>query len=164
MEGRVLRKLVVYFSGFGNTEKVAARVAERTGADVCRIEPFEPYPDNLQEVMKIGRRETDGGVVRSIREPGVDFSGCDEVILGMPTWWCHMPPCISCLLKSVHFERVHVFVTDSGLPFDIVEEMRRVSPGTQVESSIAVEFTPLVEPPSRLVTPVEEIDAWIDSL
>lgn len=47
-------KLVLYFSEFGNTESIARRIAEKTGADICKIEPIEPYPENLQEVMEIG--------------------------------------------------------------------------------------------------------------
>lgn len=52
-------KLVLYFSEFGNTESIARRIAEKTGADICKIEPIEPYPENLQEVMEIGQNETD---------------------------------------------------------------------------------------------------------
>ena len=40
-------KLVLYFSKFGNTESIARRIAEKTGADICKIEPVEPYPENL---------------------------------------------------------------------------------------------------------------------
>ena len=39
-----MRKVVLYFSEFGNTESIAKRIAEKTGADICKIEPVEPYP------------------------------------------------------------------------------------------------------------------------
>ncbi len=54
-------------------------------------------------------------------------------------------------------------MTNSGMPLNVDDEIKRVSPNTDVESSKIIEFTPLVEP-SRLVTPLEEIDAWIETL
>ena len=92
--GIVLRKVVLYFSEFGNTESIARRIAEKTGADICKIEPVEPYPENLQEVMEIGQNETDNGTMRPIKQLEVDLSKYDKVILGMPTWWYHAPPCV----------------------------------------------------------------------
>lgn len=156
-------KLVLYFSKFGNTESIAKRIAEKTGADICKIEPIEPYPENLQEVMEIGRNETDNEIMRPIKQLEVDLSKYDKVILGMPTWWYHTPPCVESFLKNAALEKITVFVTNSGIPLDVDDEMKRISPGTYVESSEIIEFTPLVEP-SRLVTPLEEIDAWIETL
>ena len=54
-------------------------------------------------------------------------------------------------------------MTNSGIPLNVDDEMKRISPNTYVESSEIIEFTLLVEP-SRLVTPLEEIDAWIETL
>ena len=156
-------KLVLYFSEFGNTELIAKRIAEKTGADICKIEPVEPYPENLQEVMEIGQNETDNGTMRPIKQLEVDLSKYDKVILGMPTWWNHVPPCVGFFLKNAALKRITVFVTNSGMPLNVDDEIKRVSPNTDVESSKIIEFTPLVEP-SRLVTPLEEIDAWIETL
>lgn len=156
-------KLVLYFSEFGNTESIAKRIAEKTGADICKIEPVEPYPENLQEVMEIGRTETDNGTLRPIKQLKVDLSKYDKVILGMPTWWYHFPPCIGFFLKNAALKKITVFVTNSGIPLNVDDEMKHVSPSTYVENSKIIEFTPLIEP-SRLVTPLEEIDAWIETL
>lgn len=156
-------KLVLYFSKFGNTESIAKRIAEKTGADICKIEPIEPYPENLQEVMEIGRNETDNEIMRPIKQLEVDLSKYDKVILGMPTWWYHVPPCVESFLKNAALEKITVFVTNSGIPLNVDDEMKRISPDTYVESSEIIEFTPFVEP-SRLVTPLEEIDAWIETL
>lgn len=40
------KALVVYFSAQGNTQAVAERIVELTGADVYRIEAAEPYAAN----------------------------------------------------------------------------------------------------------------------
>ena len=37
------RKLVAYFSATGVTAKVAEKLAEAIGADICEIEPVVPY-------------------------------------------------------------------------------------------------------------------------
>lgn len=112
-------KLVFYFSEFGNTESIAKRIAEKTGADICKIEPVEPYPENLQEVMEIGRTETDNGTLRPIKQLKVDLSKYDKVILGMPTWWYHFPPCIGFFLKNAALKKITVFVTNSGIPLNV---------------------------------------------
>lgn len=66
-------------------------------------------------------------------------------------------------MKNAALEKITVFVTNSGIPLNVDDEMKRISPDTYVESSEIIEFTPLVEL-SRLVTPLEEIDAWIETL
>ena len=113
--------------------------------------------------MEIGRNETDNEIMRPIKQLEVDLSKYDKVILGMPTWWYHVPPCVESFLKNAALEKITVFVTNSGIPLNVDDEMKRISPNTYVESSEIIEFTLLVEP-SRLVTTLEEIDAWIETL
>ena len=38
------KTLVAYFSWSGNTEEIAAHIAEQTGADLLEIQPETPYP------------------------------------------------------------------------------------------------------------------------
>ena len=68
-------------------------------------------------------------------------------------WWYHVPPCVESFLKNAALEKITVFVTNSGIPLNVNDEMKRISPDTYVESSEIIEFTPL-----------EEIDAWIETL
>lgn len=57
------------------------------------------------------------------------------------------------LFENASLKRITVFVTNSGMPLNVDDEIKRVSPNTDVESSKIIEFTPL-----------EEIDAWIETL
>lgn len=45
IEGIEGKTLVAYFSGSGNTERVAQDIATALGADLFAIEPLEPYTD-----------------------------------------------------------------------------------------------------------------------
>ena len=40
------KTLILYFSYSGNTEKVAKQIADYTGADIIRLEPVDPYPED----------------------------------------------------------------------------------------------------------------------
>ena len=49
--------LVVYFSRSGNTESVAERIAERTGADIFEIVTVQDYPEDYNELLDFARNE-----------------------------------------------------------------------------------------------------------
>lgn len=41
--------LVAYFSWGGNTKSIAEKIQAKTGADIFRIEPVTPYPQDYNE-------------------------------------------------------------------------------------------------------------------
>ena len=57
------KTIVVYFSATGNTEQVAAVIAEATGGELFELEPVEPYTDAdldwTDENSRVGREHDD---------------------------------------------------------------------------------------------------------
>jgi flavodoxin len=49
--------LVAYFSRTGNTETIATMVAEKTGAELFRIVPANPYPDDYNDCIEQAKQE-----------------------------------------------------------------------------------------------------------
>ena len=87
------KTLVVYFSGTGNTERVAQDIAAATGADLFEILPAEPYTsadlsynDDTSRVVREHDDESlqDIALTTTAVENWADY---DTVFLGYPIWW-----------------------------------------------------------------------------
>ena len=87
------KTLVVYFSGSGNTERVAKDIAQATGADLFEIVPAEPYTsDDLNWTVDGSRvnREHDDESLRDVEMTSTtveNWSSYDTVFIGYPIWW-----------------------------------------------------------------------------
>lgn len=87
--------LVVYFSQSGNTQRVAHRIAEITGADLYRIMASDPYrgdgyPDT-DRVQEEAYNDLRPGVANL---PG-NLDAYDVIYVGSPIWW-HQPAMVVC--------------------------------------------------------------------
>ena len=71
------KMLVVYYSwSNGNTKKIAEQLANKTGADIARIETAEPYRGSHEEVVKQGKREVEAGFMPQINPISVNLGRC----------------------------------------------------------------------------------------
>lgn len=87
--------LVAYFSQSGNTQGVAERIAELTGADTYRIlaeDPYEgdgyPDTDRIQDEAYNDRRPGVANLPENLDE-------YDTIFVGTPIWW-HYPAMVVC--------------------------------------------------------------------
>lgn len=95
--------LVAYFSQSGNTQRVARRIAELTGADTYRILAADPYrgdgypdTDRVKEEAYNDRRPGVANLPESLDE-------YDIIYIGSPIWW-HQPAMVVCtFLDSYDF-------------------------------------------------------------
>lgn len=77
------KMLVVYYSwSNGNTERIAKQLADKTGADIARIETTEPYKGSHEEVVDQGQREVEAGFMPQINPLSVDISDYDVIAIG----------------------------------------------------------------------------------
>lgn len=87
------KTLVVYYSAFGNTERVAKDIAEAAGADLFEIVPTEVYTsDDLDWTNPDSRvsREHDDESLRDVPLTTTevpDWDSYDTVFIGYPIWW-----------------------------------------------------------------------------
>ena len=85
--------LVVYYSGSGNTARVAEDIAEAAGADLFEITPVDPYTsDDLNYTNDNSRvvREHNDESLRDIELTTTDvpdWDSYDTVFIGYPIWW-----------------------------------------------------------------------------
>ena len=85
-DGEGQKELVVYFSWSGNTENVANSIAARTGADIFKIVPAEPYIDDYDELLDIATKEKQDGARPEITDIIENFEQYDVVYVGYPNW------------------------------------------------------------------------------
>lgn len=84
--------LVVYFSGTGNTKRVATDIAKATNADVLELQPVQPYSkEDLDYHNKESRvmKEMDNKALRDIplvKDQPDNWSQYDTVFVGYPIW------------------------------------------------------------------------------
>lgn len=90
---RTNKTLVVYFSGSGNTERVAGYIAEATGGTLFELVPVTPYTSaDLNWTNSNSRvvREHEDETLRDIPLEKVtpdNFTEYDVVFIGYPIWW-----------------------------------------------------------------------------
>ena len=92
-DGDFGKTVVVYFTGTGNTEKVAAFIAEDTAGSTFQITPDDPYTmEDLNWTTEGSRvnREHEDESLRNIQLTTTevpDWDSYDTVFIGYPIWW-----------------------------------------------------------------------------
>ena len=87
------KTIVVYFSGSGNTKRVAEFVADETGAELFELIPSEPYTDKDLNWRNSGSRvnkEHNNPDLQDIALTTIqilDWESYDTVFVGYPIWW-----------------------------------------------------------------------------
>ena len=89
------RILVAYFSQTGNTERLANQIVEATGADVCRIQPSEPYACNPYDDSDRIQNESYNNLRPGVANLPDNVEDYDVILVGSPIWW-HNPAMVVC--------------------------------------------------------------------
>lgn len=157
------RMLVVYYSwSNGNTKRIAEQLANRTGADIARIETVQPYTGSYDEVVDQGQREVNEGYRPPIQSLGVNVEDYDVIAVGTPTWWYTMAPAVLTFLEGKDFtgKTVIPFMTNGGWPGHVLRDMKKACGGAQFACEMEVKFDS--QGGDHLETPQTELDAWME--
>ena len=136
-----MKILVTYFTAsFGNTKKIAEKIASSLNADLKEIEPKELYTEADLDWMNKKSRST-----LEMRDPSsrpeikktIDVTSYDVIFVGFPVWWYREPSIIDTFLESQDFKgKVLVpFATSgsSGIGKETSNNFRRLAPGSLVK-------------------------------
>ena len=118
--------LIVYFSRTGenysvgvieegNTARLAAIIAEQTGADLFEIVPEIPYPADYDSTLTIATQEKNENARPAYVGDVENWEQYDTVFIGYPIWWAGMP----CILYT--FLENHDFTGKTVIPFNTHE-------------------------------------------
>ncbi len=98
--------LVAYFSWGGTTQRMAQQIVDQTGADLFRIEPVTPYPENYTECTEVALDELNNNARPAIAGTidSETWAEYDTVFVGCPVWWHTAPMIICTFAESYNFE------------------------------------------------------------
>ncbi len=164
-----MKTLVVYYSQSGNTEAIAKRVAEATGADIELIETTKPYTGDYQKIVADAQDEVERDYQRPIKPLKHNVADYQRIIVGTPTWWYKMASPVLTFLSTTDFKGKTVvpFMTNAGWPGTVIKDMTRVARqnGATVENAHEFKFNTHNDGTTTgMATPEAELNKWIESL
>jgi flavodoxin len=118
----VMKIRIAYYSWQGHTEKVAKALAEKTGAELARIEEGKEYGMGRKAMMAIF------GMRAPIRQAPADLSGIDLLVVASPVWCGKVPPYVNEYCSSVtggKGKKFHVLVEMGGRAGSAIRTVRK---------------------------------------
>lgn len=97
--------LVAFFSWGGTTLRMAQQIVAQTGADLFRIEPVTPYPEDYTACTEVALEERDSDARPAISST-IDeetWAAYDTIFIGCPVWWHTAPMIINTFTESYDF-------------------------------------------------------------
>ena len=152
--------LVVYFSRSGNTESVAERIAERTGADVFEIVTVQDYPEDYNELLDFARNEQRENARPELAEHIEDMDIYDVIFLGYPNWWGDMPMPLYSFLDEYDLsgKTIMPFVTSGGSGFSrTIRSIEDAEPDATVLEGLSIRDRRVGD-----ISTDRAIEEWID--
>jgi len=101
--------LVAYFTWSGNTKEMAEHIAEKTGADLLKIEPATPYPNDYNETGEIAKVERDENQRPEIANLPESVDEYDSILIGYPIWWHTAPMIIGTFLENYDLTGIDIY-------------------------------------------------------
>ena len=142
------KNLVLYFSVYGSSEKVAKEIALQTNSTLIEIIPAIPYDsdrNHYNALARYAKREHDENQRPAIKNH-LPIDEYDTIFIGYPMWWYTFPMIIYTLFEQYDFSgktiipfNTHMGSGDGGT-YKTVKELcpnSKVLPGLPVEMSDA---------------------------
>lgn len=136
-----------YFGGaykyisVGNTEKVAKVIAEKTGAELFKIEQKVPYAADYNTCIDQAKKDKNAGARPELSSMLSSIDEYDEIYLGYPNYWGTMPMAVYTFLEAYDFtgKKIHPFCTHEGSGLSATEsDIRKKAEGANVTNGLAI--------------------------
>ena len=156
-----MRKLVVYFSYSGHTRSIANMIKDKLRCDVLELVPLQEYSSDYQKVVDEEEVSQSKDKIIGLKKFDVNLADYDEIICGGPIWWYLISPAMRTFLKEndLSGKVVKPFVTSAGWLGDASNEVSELCP--TADKLMHIQFKSYSD---DLVTSLEDIDSWINSL
>lgn len=145
----------------GNTEVIAQMIAEKTGADLFKIETMVPYPAAYDEMLDIAKGEQSSDARPELAALPANLDEYDTIYLGYPIWWGDMPMALYSFLEQVDLsgKTIVPFNTHAGSgQASTVSAIERLARGATMRDGIAIAGTTAQNSRSEAA---RKIDAWL---
>ena len=160
------KTLVAWFSWSGNTEAVVKHIAEKTGADLFRIEREKPYPTQYDHCTVDAKNEVDNNVFPAIKGIPENFGKYDIVIVAVPVWWYTAPMPVRTFLEKSGLDwsgkTVIPLCTAYTAEYNTLKDIVKATPEAEHLEGLAVITTKMNGEDIDRKYP--QIDAWLNKL
>ena len=95
-----MKRLVVYYSLSGNTEEAAKKIAEKSGADLLKLQTKKNMPKSFAAQLFVGGGQVILNHIPELLPYETDVDAYDEIILGSPIWNSKGVPAVNAFLKN----------------------------------------------------------------
>lgn len=149
-----MKSLVIYFTWDGRIERLAKRIAEKTGADLFRINPANEYPkDKFALCARVSQELFDG--TKPDYAEDIDIAPYDTIFFGSPIWAHELPSVVTTFIER------HDFRGKAVIPF--------CSCLTRLDAPKVTEITKacagcIAKDGYALVDNTEGFDEWLDKI
>ena len=108
--------VIIYYSLDGNTDHVARRIAEKTGAELVRLETKRAYPRKGFKKFFIGGRDALFGARPELKASLPDLAPFGNIVIGTPVWASRPAPAINTFLRRAKPDgkRIALFACSGG--------------------------------------------------
>lgn len=139
------KKLVAYFSCSGITEKLAKKIAEKSGADLFEIKPQVPYTEadaNWRNPLARCNKEKIGKKDVAIEKTVENIAEYDTIFLGFPIWYWNAPNVVITFVKQhdMSNKKIVLFATSGGSDLGKTAQTieKYVAPSTAVKNGALI--------------------------
>lgn len=141
----------------GNTEVVASKIKDFTGADIFKIETVNDYPFNYRETVKVVLEEHKNNLRPKLKNKLIDTYKYDTIYLGYPNWCGTMPMAVFTFLESIDVtgKVIKPFCTHEGSGMGNSEQdLKKYFPNAIIKKGLPIRGSEVYEAD-------EQIKNWI---
>ena len=111
-----MKSIIIYYSLEGNTDFIALKIAQMTGADVVRLVPQKEYPKGNFKKFFWGGKSVLFNEKPKLTNKEINLSLYDTMIIGTPVWSGTFAPPIMTFFTDYRFQdkKVFLFACHSG--------------------------------------------------
>lgn len=159
-----MKRIVVYYSYTGNTEKIANHIKEKLACDILELTPRVPFSTDYDEVVAEYQNNSIDNKEVAINDININLEEYDEIIVGTPVWWYTMCPVITTFLKQYDLsnKKVYMYATNAGWLGHTFKDFIKLNPKSTLDNCLNVVFGSNER--EKLVTDPKEIDKWIENI
>ena len=156
------KMLIIYFTRTGNTEVFSDYIKELSNITSYKIVPTTPYPEDYNQMLNIAQEEQSNGTRPEIQNPLTDISKYDNILLGYPIWYSHLPNIVITQLEKLDFtnKNIYPFNTHGGSGIgSSLNDIKLYAKGANVKDGFPINGNSIR---NNKADSIEKIEDWLD--
>ena len=105
-----MKAVIIYYSLEGNTDSIALKIAQKTGADIVRLVPQKEFPKGNFKKFLLGGKSAVFNEKPKLANKEINLSLYDTIIIGTPIWAGTFAPPIMTFLNDYKFQDKNIFL------------------------------------------------------